>query len=181
VNNDEILYKGSNGFALFNVETSAAKPLVPIEELNEWFKANRLEDKPESAGAFAVWNGTNYQFYVADLHKKWSAESGYLAKLVSETPHLKLVSSDFKFQWSDHIDSSGRFYIYSGRESGDYSSAVFLRDLQKGTERVLVPEDKAYFSIPNFYSNSVVFIRSNMLWKIDLNGSNVVRLFPPQC
>jgi hypothetical protein len=179
--NDEILYKSPNGFALFNMETAVAKPLVSAKELGRMMEVHNLPDKPEAVGAFTVWNGTSYQFYVADMHKKWSAEPGYLAQLRRDTPHLEMLSREFEFHWSDHFDSTGRYYIYSGRQSGDYSSAVFLRDLQKQTERLLVPEDKAYFSIPNFYGNSVVFIRSNLLWKIDLNGKNLVRLFPPEC
>src|SRR4029079_13152382 len=127
-NNDEILYKGSNGFALLNLGTASAKPLATPDELRAMIEANHLEDKPqtESVGAFAEWNGSSYQFYVADLHKKWSAEPGFLARFEPEAPHLRMIDADFEFHWSDHFDSTGRYYIYSGRQSGDYSSAVFL-------------------------------------------------------
>ena len=35
------------------------------------------------------------------------------------------------------------------------------------------------FSIPRFYNKSVIYVRSNALWRIALNGSNNTRLFPP--
>jgi hypothetical protein len=36
-----------------------------------------------------------------------------------------------------------------------------------------------YFNLPNFCGDPFVFVRSNMIWKTDLMGSNLVRLFPP--
>jgi hypothetical protein len=179
--NTEIIYKDATGFALFDVDHTLNKPLLTKEELREWLKSKGVaqDELSNAVGAFPVWDGRDYQFYIADLHTKWSANTGFLARIEKQTKELKLISTEFQFNWSDHFDSSGQFYTYSGRQSGQQSSAVFLRDLKKGTERVLVPEDKAYFSIPNFYEDSLIFIRSNALWRIDLNGSNLVRLMPP--
>lgn len=69
---------------------------------------------------------------------------------------------------------------YSGREIGQQSDGVFLRDMLTKKEITLVePENARYFAIPNFYGTNVIYIRSNQLWRIDFNGSNNVRLFPP--
>jgi hypothetical protein len=181
--NTEIIYKGATGFALFDIDHGVSNPLLAKEDLREWLKSKAVDQQEidsQAFGAFPVWDGHDYQFYIADLHTKWSAQPGYLARIDKQTKELKMISTDFQFGWSDHFDSTGRFYAYSGRESGQQSSAVFLRDLQKGTERVLVPEDKAYFSIPHFYNDSIVFIRSNVLWRIDLTGANLLRLVPPE-
>ncbi|HKX62018.1 MAG TPA: hypothetical protein VJS65_09235 [Verrucomicrobiae bacterium] len=91
---------------------------------------------------------------------------------------MKRVS--IKFEWSDSFDATGQFYIFTGRRSGEGSSAVRMRDLRSGRETVLVPDDGAKrFSLPNLYRNDVIYVRSNALWRISLTGSNAVRLFPP--
>jgi hypothetical protein len=78
------------------------------------------------------------------------------------------------------LDTPGSLYLYSGRTAGDRSSAVFLRNLKKNSTTTLVEsDDSKQFSIPRFYGNSAIYVRSNTLWRIDLNGSNNTRLFPP--
>jgi len=57
-----------------------------------------------------------------------------------------------------------------------------VRDLRNNTNRTFVEPDAGegkYFSLPNFYHDGVIYVRSNMLWWIGLNGSNNSRLFPP--
>jgi hypothetical protein len=108
------------------------------------------------------------------------AVESYLIKVGRPGATLSLISTNFKFEWSDHLDSTASYYLYSGRDSGQASSAVFLRDLRNNTDRPLVPSDGGgYFSIPRFYREGVIYVRSNMLWRIDFNGSNQTRIFPP--
>jgi hypothetical protein len=112
-------------------------------------------------------------------HQKWLAEESLLIKVERPDAKLKLLSLHFKFKWSDQLDPTGRWYLYSGRESGDSSDGVFVRDLVAGTNRVLVAATtNRYFSIPRFYKDSVLYVRSNALWQISLDGANNVRLFP---
>ncbi len=102
-----------------------------------------------------------------------------MLKLERPDGSLKLLFGRFKFEWSDHLDPAGRHYLYSGREAGKASDGVFLRDLASGTERVLVPpEGNTDFSLPHFYGESAIYIRSNALWRVNLDGSNTVKLFP---
>jgi len=104
-----------------------------------------------------------------------------LIKVERPGAKLTLLSPSFKFEWSDHLDPTGRYYLYSGREAGDSSDGVFVRDLRNGTTNILVaPTSSKYFSIPRFYRDSVIYIRSNALWRINLDGSNNTKLFPPQ-
>jgi hypothetical protein len=94
-----------------------------------------------------------------------------------------LIDPRFKFEWSDHFDASGSYYLYSGRERGQTNGAVYVRDLRARTTRELVPPDTNRtndFSLPNFYGTDVIYIRSNSLWRIKLDGSQNRRLFPPQ-
>jgi hypothetical protein len=61
----------------------------------------------------------------------------------------------------------------------DASEGVFVRDLVTGSNRVLVAATtNNYFSIPRFCKDSVIYVRSNALWQIGLDGSNNVKLFP---
>ncbi|PYM12856.1 MAG: hypothetical protein DME18_10335 [Verrucomicrobia bacterium] len=90
------------------------------------------------------------------------------------------MASRFKFEWSDSLDPTGRYYLFSGREAGAASDGVFLRDKQSGSNRTLViPTKNTYFSIPRFYGDSVIYVRSNILWRISLDGTSNVQLFPP--
>lgn len=87
---------------------------------------------------------------------------------------------DSKFEWSDHLDPTARYYLYSGRERGHGNDAVYVRDLQNGTTRILVPPaNGAHFSLPRFYHDSVIYVRNNALWRINLDGFNNIKLFPP--
>jgi len=47
--------------------------------------------------------------------------------------------------------------------------------------RELVPPDPTTknFSLPDLYRGEVIYMRSNALWEIKLDGSNNRRLFPP--
>jgi hypothetical protein len=47
--------------------------------------------------------------------------------------------------------------------------------------RELVPPNPVSnaFSIPQFYRGGVIYMRSNAIWEIGLDGSNSRRLFPP--
>jgi hypothetical protein len=117
---------------------------------------------------------------LTDTHKKWQATNSYLIKLERPGAALNLMAGDFKFEWSDHLDPTTIRYVYSGREAGDRTTGVFLRDLGQNTTRTLVvPDESRYFSLPRFYHDGVIYVRSNMLWWIDLNGSNHTCVFPP--
>jgi len=56
---------------------------------------------------------------------------------------------------------------------------VFFAGLAAQHNNILVsPNSGKYFSIPRFYRDSVIYIRSNALWKINLDGSANSKLFP---
>jgi hypothetical protein len=180
-NNTQLLVLTTNrDFVLYEVRQKTISPLISLEKLATFLKEARILDDPKKTQSFAIWNGREDDFYLTDTHQKWLADESFLIKVQRPDGGLKLLHPRLKFEWSDHLDPTGRYYLYTGRESGDRSDGVFLRDLETGTNRVLVaPSTNHYFSIPRFYRDSIIYVRSNALWQISLNGSNNVRLFPP--
>jgi len=179
--NARILLETTNSdFVLYDVQKKATSPLITFGKLDGFLEQNNLTFGTSRPHAFAIWNGRENDFYLTDTHKKWLAEESFLIKLERPDGTLKLLSSRFKFEWSDHLDPSGRLYLYSGREGGKTSDGVFLRHLDTGTNQILVaPTTNKYFSVPRFYRDSVIYVRSNALWRVSLDGSTNMKLFPP--
>jgi hypothetical protein len=170
----------TNNFILCDVVTARTSPLLSSAQVAGFFKKVHIPAAPATASLFSIWNGKENDFYLIDLNKKWEAVESFLIKVGRPGPTLSLISTNFKFECSDLLDSTASYYLYSGRDRPQTSSAVFLRDLRNNTDHTLVPSDGGwYFSHPRFYREGVIYVRSNMLWRIDLNGSNQMRIFPP--
>jgi hypothetical protein len=169
----------NNDFVLFDVLSGTSSPLLTASNIVTFLDEHNVEHQNQRPAPLLTWNGRDFEFYVTDRHRKWSAEESFLLKVVRPDARLSIVTPNFKFEWSDHFDPSQRFYVYSGREAGQRSDGVFLRDLETGKERTLIePQGERRFSIPHFYKDSVLYLRSNAVWRVGLNGSNNVRLFP---
>jgi hypothetical protein len=178
--NSRLLLKTTNSdFVLYEVRDRSLSPLIPLKQLADFLREKGVAEDPKQAQVFAIWNGRENDFYLTDTQQKWSAEESFLIKVERPDGRLRLLSPRFKFGWSDHLDPTGRWYLYSGRDSGDSSDGVFIRDLLTGTNRVLATgTTNHYHSIPRFYGNSVVYVRSNALWQTSLDGSKSERLYP---
>ena len=176
-----LLKDTNNDLVLYDVEARKMSAFLPLRELQKSFAEAGITNDPGAAGAFFMWDGHQNDFYLTD-YKRWSAEESYLIKI--ERPgRLKLIDPHFKFEWSDHFDASGSYYLYSGRTPGETNSAVYVRDLKARKSRELVPPDPNLTnesSLPNFYGTDVIYRRSNSLWRISLDGSRNRRLFPPR-
>jgi len=179
--NTHILLQTTNfDFLLYDVKTRLVTPFIAFDRIKGLLQGKIISEDPIKAGAFCIWHGKENDFYITDGHQRWLAEESYLIKVERPDGRLNLLSPKFKFEWSDHFEPAGRYYLYSGRQSGIGSDGVFVRDLLSNTNRVLVePNSNKYFSIPVFYRDSVIYVRSNMLWRINLDGSSNVTLFPP--
>lgn len=179
--NSIVVKDTNNTYVLNGVITGKTNVLLAAAQVNAFLEEMKVwDDGPPTANMFGVWNGKENVFYLTDTHQRWSALESFLVEVERPGAKLKLLSREFKFEWSDHFHANGDYYVFSGREAGERSSGVFLRDLRSNTNRTLVPpDDSKHFSIPGFYRDSVIYIRSNMLWQVDLNGSNHTRLFPP--
>jgi len=176
--NSRILLESTNlDLSLYDVRSKATSPLISSGTLRGFLERNKLA--PGTPRPFFVWNGRENDVYLTDLHQKWLAAESFLIKLERPDGRLKLLSPSFKFEWSDHLDASGQLYLYSGREQGQGSDGVFLRHLDANTNQILVASStNRDHSIPRFYGNSVIYMRSNAVWRIGLDGSNNVKLFP---
>ena len=179
--NTQILVRTTNcDFVLYDVGAKTTSSLLTLEKLATFFKDRNISDDPRKTQTLTIWNDRENDFYLTDTHQEWLADESFLIKLERPDGRLKLLSPRFKFGWSDHLDRTGRYYLYTGRDSGDASDGVFLRDLEYGTTRVLVsPTTNKYFSIPRFYRDSVIYVRSNSLWQVSLDGASHVGVFPP--
>ena len=100
-----------------------------------FLRDNMIAEDPAKARAFFIWTGRENDFYLTDTHQRWLAAESFLIKVERPYGRLKLLASRFKFEWLDQFDPTGRYYLYSGRESGSASDGVFLRDIQSGTNR----------------------------------------------
>jgi hypothetical protein len=174
-----VMLTDSNDFSLFDVVTGISSPLLSASTITSFLDEHHLNHKGQRPAPMLTWNGHEYEFYVTDGQKRWSAAESFLLKVTRPDARLSVVKPTFKFEWSDHINPSQQYYVYTGREIGQRSDGVFLRNMQTGTDITLVePLGEMRMSIPQFYKHSVLYLRSNALWSVGMNGSNNVRLFP---
>jgi len=174
-----VVLTANNDFSLFDVVTGTNSPLLSATDIAAFLDEHHISHEDQRPSPFQTWNGRDFEFYVTDTHKKWSAEESFLLKVARSDAQLNVVNPAFQFEWSDHFHPSQQYYVYTGREAGDRSDAVYLRNLRTGAETTLVePLGEKRFSIPHFYKDSVIYLRSNALWRVNLDGSNNERLFP---
>jgi hypothetical protein len=102
-----------------------------------------------------------------------------LAEVLKGEADVKLLNGRFQFQTKDYLDGTGRGYADSGGDIPENGGTLFVKHFGTGIEKAIVHNGGRYFNLPNFYGDPFVFVRSNMIWKTDLMGSNLVRLFPP--
>jgi hypothetical protein len=177
-----ILLKDTNDdLVLYDVEARTIAAFLTLRELQKSFVELAVSNNAGQANAFFICDGPQNDFYLTEGNKRWSAEESYLIK-IERAGRLKLLDPHFKFEWSDHFDATGNYYLYSGRERGETNSAVYVRDIRANKTRELVPPDPNRtndFSLPNFYGTDVIYVRSNGIWRISLDGSQNRRIFPP--
>jgi hypothetical protein len=179
--NENLLFQDqTNDFRLFNVLSGRTSVLLYGTNVLAFLGRQGIDHKG-TLSMFPSWNGHENMFYLTDTYQRWLAAECFLVKVERPDARLTLLSPNFKFEWSDHFDHSQRYYVYTGREPGQRSDGVFLRDLGTETETTLVtPNGERYFSVPNFYADSVIYVRRKKeLWRTDMNGSNQIRSFPP--
>jgi hypothetical protein len=170
----------SNDVGLVNVITGRRSVLIPALSITDFLDRHSIAHEDQRPSLFLTWNGREFEVYITDTHQRWLAAESFLLKVERPDGRLAVVSPSFKFEWSDHFDEPQRHYVYTGREAGDRSDGVFLRDLQTGTNSTLViPRGEKTFSIPQIYGDSVIYIRTNTLWSVSLDGKRNERLFPP--
>ncbi len=179
-----LVESGINEFSLLDITTQKRRPLFSAASVNAFLTQAGLTNPPSGIGAFANWNGRDYDFYfgAADSINGLKNPDSYLLKADRAGTSLKVVCRNFRFRWDGQLDSAGAHYLYEG-ESGAPGSggngAVYLTDLTNGTTVTVVPPDnKGQYSIPRFYGNEVIYYKNRLLRRIQLDGSNDAPLFP---
>lgn len=168
-----------NDFITRDSITGTSNLLVSASQIAAFFEINGLPN-PAYVNLFPVWNGDQFEFYFVDSNPRGQGNESYLIKVTRPDAGLELVDKNFKVEWLGRFDPTRRWYAYTALNSGAGSDAVFLRDLRDNSERVLVPPLGARtFSLPNHYRSNVIFVRSNRLFQISLDGRQVEQLFPP--
>lgn len=166
---------------LQEISTAKTASLLPAAQLRSFLRGNELPLDLQSAQFKCCWNGRGNDFYLMNPGPGAMLAESYLIKLEHPDGQLKLVSRHFNVEWSEDFDATGRYSLYSKRrDSTPDRNGVFLRDLQIDATQVLVaPNATNYSSLPRFYGDSVIYVRSNALWRINLDGTHNIRLFPP--
>ncbi|MBI1178500.1 hypothetical protein GC207_13785 [bacterium] len=178
-NSNLVVKTTANDFIKFDVLTGKTNALLSATQIGNSLANYGLTNSPR-VNLKSVWTGKQFDFYLIDGFEEWSAHASYLIKVTRPNAELELIDKNFKFEWSGRFDPTQRWYAFTGRDAGKGSDAVYLRDLQSHSERVLVPSlGTRSFSLPNFWGTNVIFIRSNRLWQISLDGGEPEPLFPP--
>ena len=169
-------------FVLYDVVKAQTKVLFSAEAIRQALE--QLAIPTTNVVAFANWNGKEYDFFFTEKDYEFHAKRSFLFKVdrTSPKPALRLVTQSFQFAWGGRFNEKATLYLYQG-ESGAVgrggNGAVYLRDLADNSVRTLVPPDNnGQYAIPRFYGGEVIYFRDRLLWRIGLDGSNNVPLFP---
>lgn len=173
-----LVNNGVNEFSLLDVATQRRRALFSAASVTSFLAEAGLTNDPAGLGAFANWNGREYDFYFGPENSIRGLKNpdAYLLKADRAGPALKVQYRNFQFRWGGHLDHAGTHYLYQGEKGapgtgGDGS--VYLEDLTNGTTTLVVPPDnKGQYSIPRFYGNEVIYFQNRLLWRIQINSSN---------
>ena len=181
-----VLRTETNGFFLYHVPTRSVSHLISTAILTAFLAGLHEDDvTPSSTTVFSVGNDGKRRRYLSKRGPTAPDKTSFLARIQDLPGIPQIVSTDFSPQHPNHIDPTETWQLLTRTNDWDYEGAgVLLHELSSGATLTLVPEQDDPESdpgpsTPNFYNDTVIYIRSNCLWQIDLNGSNNARLFPP--
>ncbi len=182
---DLLMRDSAKNFVLFDVVTRKTSTVFAVDAIARRFQEMGIQDDAAKVNTRFSWNGKDYNVFFTGDKGGWSTYTNttFLIKIERSNLGLKLLYSNFQFRWLGRLDATATHYLYAG-ENGRFGSGgnggVFLLDLASNTTRTLVPPDNGgQYSLPRFYGDSVIYFTNREPWRIDLNGSNAVRLFPP--
>lgn len=177
----QIICRGSNGdWLLHDIHSHKQTSLLRSADLADFLGAHQITEGAQSFQVLDAWGGPAQRLYLSVQQNHWLASTAPLLSLSRVDRSLRLEHRMFKFEWSDHLDHTGQWYLYSGREVGQRSDGVYLRNLAGEPDQTLVRETGApVFSMPRFSGDSVIYVRSNALWRVELGMNNPHQIFPP--
>ena len=178
-----LVHDEGNNLVLTDVTTHQTNTLLSAEATAEFMQKIGLPRGSADKGWWGSnWSGRGYDFFLTlESEKNWG--ESFLLKLDRSERTLKVVKRNFKSQHLGFLDAEATHYLYEG-ENGvrgrGGNGGVYLRDLSDDSLKTLVPPDNAgQYSLARFCGDGVIYIRKNVLWRVDLNGSNNAPLFQP--
>jgi hypothetical protein len=177
-----LLRDRANNFILFDVIARKTNTLFSADALANSLRQLDITNRPGVIRAINVWNGRDYDFYLALQKESYGAGESFLLKTSHKDPAPRLLYPKFKFEHLGRLDVSATHYLFNG-ESGSSGrggdGAVLLRDLSNDTVQTLVPPDGSrQYALARFYRDEIIYLHNRLPWRMQLNGSNNVPLFP---
>jgi hypothetical protein len=171
-------------FIAFDVIARKSVPLFTKADVSQFLKDQEITNYPADYATIFNWNGAGYDLYLtANRRNGLDTNATFLIQVQHDGPPFKLISRSFNFHWLGYLDASATHYLYSGepgKPGNGGNGGVYLRDLSDNSEHVLVPPDNAgQYALARIYSNTVIYWRNRVLWRVDINTTNTSRLFPP--
>ncbi len=172
--NQRILLQTTNPrLELLDVVSGETSPFLSAKQIADFYQANSLPDRPMVYHFTATRNRGGSDVYIK-IPNDWC-----LLKLERPDGKLKLIARGAAAEPEGQIDRTGRYLLFESTYASRMGG-VYLRDLQDGSERVLVrPASAKASSQPSYCGDGVVYVRSNAVWRVSLDGSNNSQLFPP--
>lgn len=178
----QILIKDeANNLILFDALTEKTKVLFDQEAILKFSREVGEANFP--LYAFTMPNETNGNLY---LYFARFGDGGLLARTSPASTNLTVVVFHCAMYvgWSATLDPTLSYNLYGGPFAEPYTpgrSGVFLHSLSNDDIVPLVPAQAGVtIDSQEFYHNRVVYMRDEEIWRVDTNGSNNVRLFPPR-
>jgi hypothetical protein len=172
---------GGFDFLTMNIENGEKRTLLSREGIDSFFRQHGIPVyKSQPPTMHSYWNGHESEFYFFNGDQS-VGEPSHFVRLRRPEAALELVRANLEFERFGQFDTSGTRYAYATRVAGDCCNGVSVRDVLAKTERAVVPATSTLgSSVPFFYGDSICYARTNELWRINVNGSNNTRLFPPK-
>ncbi len=169
---------------LFDVLTQKSSLLFSLETISRRLQELGFSDDPATVTTYSTWNGTNYNFSLADRQGyNWYTVGSFMLKLERPGPALTLLRQNFKFKWMGEFNPGETYYVYNGGTGetgkGGNGSVLLLDLLNNKTTTLIPPDNKRQYAMPRFYGDTVVYFPNHEIWSIKLDGSGNARLFPP--
>ncbi|NOS70752.1 MAG: hypothetical protein HOP33_12570 [Verrucomicrobia bacterium] len=169
-------------FFLYDVLTRQSNQLFSAAQLNQFLKESNLPESLEHLNVVHRWTREGSTLYLSSRTNELNCLACLLKVDTSASlPKLEIFRRDFQFEWLGRLNSEGVLYVYSGEsgKSGDGGDgSVHIRDLRTDEVRTLIESDHSnQYTLPRFYKNRVIYMKSRQLWSVDVNGSNNFKLF----
>lgn len=191
-NQSIVLKTDAHSLIIYHVPSETVSNLIDTATLTTFLaRLNESQATLDSAIIFSAWSGKTRQLFLSNVLSDAPSNS-FLARILAPSNKLQLLSTNLAPSWPITIDPTETWQVFTGDGHG-----VYLNELKTGLVRTLVdvlpagavllvgtsPTNAMTMEIhnisPNFYNDTVIYIRDNALWQIDITGSNNTRLFPP--